>query len=73
MHSLADIACFRKWATVWFCVAKADAWQVFAVYNFAVATETTPTTDNLLQQPSHTTCRSIRGSKAEKLESQAKQ
>jgi hypothetical protein len=49
MHSLADIACFQKWATARSCAAKTDAWQVFALHNLAVAIETTSTTDDLLQ------------------------
>jgi hypothetical protein len=48
MHSLADIACFQKWATARSCVAKTDAWQVFALHNLTVAIETTSTTDDLL-------------------------
>jgi hypothetical protein len=48
MHSLADIACFQKWATPRSCAAKTDAWQVFALHNLAVAIETTSTTDDLL-------------------------
>jgi hypothetical protein len=47
MHSLADIACFQKWATPRSCSAKTDAWQVFALHNLAVAIETTSTTDDL--------------------------
>jgi hypothetical protein len=41
MHSLADIACFQKWATARLCAAKTDAWQVFALHNLTVAIETT--------------------------------
>jgi hypothetical protein len=48
MHSLADIACFQKWATPRSCAAKTDAWQVFALHNLGVAIETTSTTDDLL-------------------------
>jgi hypothetical protein len=47
MHSLADIACFQKWATARLCAAKTDAWQVFALHNLTVAIETTSTTDDL--------------------------
>ena len=47
MHSLADIACFQKWATARLCAAKTDAWQVFALHNLTVAIETTSPTDDL--------------------------
>jgi hypothetical protein len=47
MFSLADIACFPKWATAKSCAAKTDAWQVVALHNLGVAIETTSTTDYL--------------------------
>jgi hypothetical protein len=60
MSSLADIASFRKWATVKSCVAR---WQVFALHNLAVAIETTSTTDDLLKNADAIICISITGKK----------